>query len=230
MWIRSDGAFPAIVERYQFEAAQVIIRARSFRMSDDEMLEALRSLRMQTGLLSGLIIDEADGLPSSSAYRARFGGLLRAYKLVGYTPKTDYRYIEINRKLRQLHGDVVSDVIARLQAIGCRLKTDVETDLLSINDEVTVSVVIARCLRTRYGSHRWHLRFDTGLQPDLTIAVRMDNANTGPLDYYLLPRIDIAVTKLKLAEENGLALDAYRFDTLDTFFEFIEPVHVVEAA
>jgi hypothetical protein len=33
------------------------------------MLDALRRLRESTGLLSGLIIDEAEGLPSSSAYR-----------------------------------------------------------------------------------------------------------------------------------------------------------------
>ncbi|MFD2238162.1 recombinase family protein [Aureimonas populi] len=87
MWFRADGVFPAIVDRHLFEAAQTIIRERSFRLSDEEMLEALRNLRRDKGLLSGLIIDEAEGLPSSSAYSSRFGSLLQAYKLVGYTPK-----------------------------------------------------------------------------------------------------------------------------------------------
>jgi hypothetical protein len=58
----------------------------------------------------------------------------------------------------------------------------------------------------------------------------MDAANHAPLDYYLLPRIDIATAKLKLAEENGLALDGYRFESLDPFYEFLEPVTVTEAA
>ena len=36
--------------------------------------------------------------------------------------------------------------------------------------------------------------------------------------------------QLRLAEENGLALDAYRFDTLDFFYELAAPVRFTEAA
>ena len=75
MWIRSQGAFEGIVERDLFDAAHSIIAARSFRLSDDEMLEALRGLYASKGLLSGIVIDECDGLPSSSAYSSRFGSL-----------------------------------------------------------------------------------------------------------------------------------------------------------
>jgi hypothetical protein len=53
------------------------------------------------------------------------------------------------------------------------------------------------------------------LRPDLTIAVRMDETNENVLDYYLLPSIDMSESKIRLAEENGVYLDAYRFDTLD---------------
>lgn len=230
MWIRAEGAFPAIIDHHLFDAAQTIIRTRSYRMSDDEMLGALKRLRESTGLLSGLIIDEAEGLPSSSAYRTRFGSLLQAYHLVGYTPRRDYRYVEINRGLRALHPDVLSHILDELHAVGCHLHSDPETELISVNSELTISVVIARCHRTPGGSYRWWLRFDTGLQPDVTIAIRMDAANKFPLDYYLLPRIDIATEKLKIAEENGLALDGYRFENLDLFYELLEPVLVTEAA
>ncbi|WP_280938444.1 recombinase family protein [Xanthobacter sp. 91] len=230
MWIRAEGVFPAIIDRHVFEAAQTIIRARSFRMSDQEMLDALKDLRGSLGLLSGLIIDEAEGLPSSSAYRSRFGSLLRAYHLVGYTPRRDYRYVEINRGLRALHPGVVSEILGRLRDIGCHLSTDAGTDRISVNGELAISVVIARCHRTSAGSFRWRLRFDTGLQPDITIAVRMDASNERPLDYYLFPGIDIATEKLKLAEDNGLAIDGYRFDSLDPLYELLEPVIVTEAA
>jgi len=230
MWVRSDGAFPAIVERNLFDAAQSLIQARSFRMSDEDMLDALRRLRDGVGLLSGLVIDEADGLPSSSAYRTRFGSLLRAYQLVGYAPRRDYRYIEINQKLRALYPDIVSEIVNRLVQVGCQLHQDQDTHLISINGELAISVVIARCHHTQSGLHRWHLRFDTGLLPDITIVIRMDAMNRAPLDYYLLPQIDIARVKLNFAEDNGLVLDGYRFDTLDAFYEFMTPVFVVEAA
>jgi hypothetical protein len=83
MWIRSDGAFEPIVERLLFDAAQAIIIQRSYRLSNEQMLDTLRAL-LESMAISRLIIDECGHSPSSSAYQCRFGSLLRAYELVGY--------------------------------------------------------------------------------------------------------------------------------------------------
>ena len=91
-----------------FSKPRRIIQERSRRFTDQELLERLRRSLLQKGWLSGLIIDEIDDMPSSSTYRHRFGSLLRAYQLVGYSPARDYRYIEINRALRAMHPDVVN--------------------------------------------------------------------------------------------------------------------------
>ncbi len=230
MWIRSDGAFPALVNKSLFIAAQEIIRARSINMSDSEMLALLSRLRMDVGLLSGLIIDEAEGLPSSSAYRTRFGGLLQAYRLIGYTPRRDYCYLEINRRLRALHEEVVSGIVEDLNRVGCQLSEEPKNQTLKVNKEITLSIVIARCTPTQAGGYRWCLRFDTSLQSDVTVAVRMDWNNRSVLDYYIFPRIDITTQKLRLSEDNGIALDAYRFETLAEFFSFIAPVAIWEVA
>ena len=230
MWIRSDGVFPAIVDRNLFDAAQTIIKARSIKLTDDEMLAALGALFERHGILSGMTIDEAEGLPSSSAYRFRFGSLLRAYSLVGYRPRRDYRYIEINRFLRSMHPGVVSGVVGGLKQWGSAVDFDPQSDLVSVNGEFTASIVIARCQQTQAGSWRWRLRFDIGLLPDVTIVVRMAANNRDPLDYYLLPGIDLRRERLRLAEENGLGIDAYRFDSLDEFYQFVSPVQLREAA
>lgn len=148
MWIRAQGAFSAIVERDLFEAARAIISARSFRLSDDEMLAVLRGLYEQHGLLSGLIIDECDNMPSSSAYSCRFGSLLRAYSLVGFRPDRDYRYVEINRGLRKLHPDVVQQVLDGLRKMGSDVRQDAGTDRIVVNDEFSLSVVSNRENRT----------------------------------------------------------------------------------
>src|SRR5690606_3874987 len=173
MWIRADGAFPAIIYRHIFDAAQTLIKARSIKLTDQELLCAIRKLCDEAGVLSGITIDETDGMPSSSAYRSPFGSLLRAYQLVGYRPRRDYRYIEINRALRARHPEVVASVAEALRHWGSVVAADSTTDLLSINGEFTASIVIARCQRTPAGSHRWRLRFDRGLLPDITVVVRM---------------------------------------------------------
>jgi DNA invertase Pin-like site-specific DNA recombinase len=230
MWIRADGAFQPIVDRSLFDAAQTIISARSNRLSDEEMLAGLRRLFEKTGYLSGLIIDECEHLPSSSAYHYRFGSLLRTYQLVGFTPDRDYQYIEINRALRAMHPGVIAETIAGIERIGGKVKQDAETDLLIVNDEFSASVVIVRCRETAAGSLRWHIRFDAGLFPDITIAVRMDSSNREALDYYLLPRLDMSVPYLRLAEYNGVSLDSYRFDDLDVVFSLAARTRLLEAA
>ena len=99
------------------------------------------------------------------------------------------------------------------------VEQDPESDLLTINGEFTASVVMVRCLTdTRLDRVRWQIRFDVGLWPDITVAVRMDEPNQSALDYYLLPRIDMTAPNVRLAEDNGVSLDAYRFETLDAFF------------
>jgi len=229
-WIRLDSAFEAIVEVSQFYTAQGIIRARSIKLSDEEMLDKLKSLRDKNGWLSGIIIDEQDNMPSSGSYQRRFGSLVRAYELIGYTPDRDFRYIEINRYLRKFYAEIVEDTIRKIKELGGRVHREVTSDLIFINNEIKVSVIICRCLKTKTGTSRWKIQLDSGLEPDITIAIRMDEDNITPLDYYLLPAIDMENPKMRLRQNNGLALDAYRFDDLEMFFMLTERVPIKEAA
>jgi DNA invertase Pin-like site-specific DNA recombinase len=230
MWIRGNGAFEPVVSPELFRSAQNIIRERSRRYSNDELLSQLRNLLERQGRLSGLLIDEAEGMTSSSVFRHRFGSLVQAYRLIGYTPERDYEFIETNRQLRLMHPRIVADAVDNIRSLGGAVQTDAGTDLLTINTEFTASVVIARCRQTHAGALRWLIRFYAGRQPDVTVAVRLCESNRDPLDYYLFPRLDLTFEKLRLAEDNQLGLDAYRFANLDFFFGMARRARIPEAA
>jgi DNA invertase Pin-like site-specific DNA recombinase len=230
MWIRAERAFPPIIDPLLFAKVQETILARAKRYSDDEMLQALKGLWSRLGRISGLLIGEQETMPSSAAFRHRFGSLVRAYQLVGYTPRTDYSFLEINRYLRGRHPEIVQDVISRLTTMGVAVERDPTTEMLILDHELTVSLVLSRCLRTETGSSRWMLRFEETLRPDLTIAVRMDETNQTIKDYYLFPAIDLADARLRLSENNHSLLDAYRFDDLEFFFHLAERISVEDAA
>jgi DNA invertase Pin-like site-specific DNA recombinase len=230
MWIRSDGAFEAVVDTQLFYQAQGIMLERNRRFTDEEMLDRLKHLYRKHGKLSGILIDDTEGMPSSAAYRSRFRGLVRAYRLIGFTPERDYQYIRINQFLRKMHKDIVTDVIHQIQDLGGIVERDKRTDLLTINDEISASIVVARCWQTTAGSLRWLIRFDLGLSPDITVALRMDVANSEPMDYYLLPLIDLEIERLRLSEYNGAQLDTYRFDNLDFFLGMAERAKMWMAA
>ena len=229
-WVRAAGVFEGIIEPEQFFKAREIILKRCQRFTDEELLEKLRGLLSQHGQISGILIDEMEGFPSSAAFRHRFGSLISAYRLIGYDPQIDYNFIEINRRLRKQHPEIVASVIQKIESLGASAAWDENSESLWLNDELRVSIVLCRHITTFAGSSRWLIRLDASLKPDITIAVRMDATNEGIRDYYLLPGIDMTWENLRVAEDNGFYLDAYRFETLDYFFTLTQRIKILEAA
>jgi DNA invertase Pin-like site-specific DNA recombinase len=230
MWIKKEGAFEGIVSPDLFYTAQGILRARTHRYSDEELIEKLRNLYQRRGYLSGLVIDEAEGMPSAAAYAHRFGSLVRAYQTVGFTPDRDYQYLQVNQFLRRLHPEIVGQTERMIAEVGGAVDRDAASDLLTINQEFTVSVVLARCQTHDNGRRRWKVRFDTSLAPDITVAVRLDESNQAALDYYLLPRLDFGQPRIHLADRNGVEFESYRFESLDYLYGMARRIRLRRSA
>ncbi|MNJ62226.1 hypothetical protein D3C77_580590 [compost metagenome] len=75
--------------------------------------------------------------------------------------------------------------------------------------------MLCRCQCAGLVRRRWQLRFDFGLLPDLTVAVRMLPGEHEVLDYYLFPMIDLVAPNLRLGDTNPRELELYRFDSLE---------------
>ena len=58
----------------------------------------------------------------------------------------------------------------------------------------------------------------------------MDEDNMTAHDFYILPRMTLAEGVLRLADHNGLSLDAFRFDALDGLFTLATRVPFRQAA
>jgi DNA invertase Pin-like site-specific DNA recombinase len=230
IWVRREGAFRPIVTLEQFAEALAIVESRHQHFTDEQLLDCLKKLLARFGTLSGILIDEIEEMPSSSLYRHRFGSLIRAYELIGYTPVRDYRYVETNRALRELHRRQHASIIDQLRENGARVKSNPATDLLTINEEFTTSLLLARCRETVAGNYRWLIRLENSLDPDVTIAARLKPENHEILDYYLLPSMDALVEELRLAPDNGIVLDVHRFENLTFLISMARRVAIEEAA
>ena len=115
-------------------------------------------------------------------------------------------------------------------ALGASVSQDASTGLLLINEEFTTSLIVSRCQTTPGGGHRWHLRLEPGLAPDLTIAARFLPDNTTILDYYLFPGIDALAAQIRLAPDNPITLDVYRFPDLEFFRSVARRARIQEVA
>ena len=230
MWVRADGAFDGIVDPESFFMARGIIQERHRHFSDDDMLGRLKTLLAVHPELTGALIDETEGMPSSSAYRHRFGSLINAYRLAGYSPERNFEYLEVNRQLRSVHPQLLGDMIQDLQTMGATVERNDTSDVLTINGLYRASLHLARCRSTVGGSLRWRFRVPEDRIADIHIVARMDPENEQPTDYYLLPTIDLDMPELRLAEFNGASVDTFRFESLEFFFGMAKVVQIEVAA
>jgi Recombinase len=230
MWIRHDQAFAPIIDVAAFFIARGVIEERHRHFSDDEMIDWLKRLYLANGRLSAHLINATDGAPSSSVYRSRFSSLIEAYKLAGYNPPRDYGFIHVNRHLRNIYPGILGNTVQQLQNVGATVAQDNQSDQMRINDEFSAALVMTKCRQTPRGSLRWQITLDQPTVPDITIIARMDAANENPVDYYLLPMIDLDMRDLRLHEENAISVDTYRFDSLSYFVRMASRVRIEVAA
>ena len=223
MWIRKEGAYEGVVSLDTFMRAQEVLADRSRRLSDEELLQHLKRLYDSCGHLSGFIINQADDMPTAATYAQRFGSLSRAYELVGYFTNRNSDFIEVNKRLRRLHPEIIQRTTETIVELGGKVDRDPKTDLLLLNDELAISLVIARCQTSESGTQRWRIRFDTyAHDPDLTVAVRLDSNNELELDYYLLPRLDLPNHEIRVSTRNSVQFECFRFDNLGFFYGMSE--------
>ncbi len=227
-WVRCDKAYKPIISKKKYNKAQEIIQLRSVHLTNDELLEKLKQKLESNGKLSGFIIDEDDTGPSSSVYRTRFGGLLRAYTLIGYKPEHDYSYIQINEALRSFYSGIIEDFKGEILKSNCYIDEYKYAPMLYINDELLISVLITKCTPMKSGKLRWKVRFDNSQKADITIVIRMDSQNISPLDFYIIPKIENEYSKMCMTETNNIRLDLYRFDNLDKLLQIITRIKVRE--
>lgn len=227
-WVRCDKAYKPIISKKKYNKAQEIIQLRSVHLTNEELLEKLKQKLETNGKLSGFIIDEDDTGPSSSVYRTRFGGLLRAYTLIGYKPEHDYSYIQINEALRSFYSGIIEDFKGEILKSNCYIDEYKYAPMLYINDEFLIFVLITKCTHMKSGKLRWKVRFDNSQKADITIVIRMDSQNITPLDFYIIPKIENEYSKMCMTETNNIRLDLYRFDNLDKLLQIITRMKVRE--
>jgi DNA invertase Pin-like site-specific DNA recombinase len=216
MWIQRERAFKPIVSTEEFTTVQGLLHARNHIWTNDEMLDGLRTLLHTLGRLSSRLIDKAASIPRCQTYARRFGGLTRAYALVGWHPERDWSFVEANRIAGDQCSILIKSIVTVIKSQGGTIDTSARKGLLTINKEFTVSIRVARCYQRRTG-HQWRIRNDHSKHSDVSLIARMRAGNESILDYYVFPSNEILNARLRLRSANALALDAYRFDNLEFF-------------
>ncbi len=217
--VRVDNAFAPIVEPSLFHAVQAERRRRKIPISDDEMICRLRNLHTRTGHLSASVIDAEPNMPTTNAYKLRFGTLSQAFERAGLAPRRNSASIDTSRYLRLLRPGVIENVVQAVLRAGCKVDRDSHDHLLNVNDELLIAIAIARC-HSQFRRSRIH--FDRFRKPNITVAARMDETNRRTLDYFIIPHVGFGWPRLlDIKVGNRSKWERYRFDSLEPLVDLL---------
>lgn len=182
--VRVENAFPALVSPELFRRAEDAREGRNRKMTDEQMLEAMRSLWRRDGKITSLRLNTFSETPTAQAYIRRFGSLRAAYRYIGYTQRRDLSYRDLCERSQPWRTSIIHFLMDRLRDGGSSVERDNWT--LRIDGAWTVGVRLMQAGRY-HGNTRWEVR-PWRHSVDLTVAARMGEDGSAPLDYLLLPR------------------------------------------
>lgn len=157
-WTCTPNAFRALVDQRTFQQAQHLLNSRTIKKSNEQLLDALRSLRFRQGRLSLQLIKGDPETPSPSTYRARFGSLRRAYELIGYGRPEDFGKIDFRRRTQALREELIDKIQMTFPTeVAVVRRGGRWRSRLRLKNGQLVSVLISRSIGTRGKPFIWQV-------------------------------------------------------------------------
>lgn len=185
-WTVKKCAFEAIVDETTFTAAQEIVRHHK---SDEYLLDRLRSLLATEGWLGRQVLCSQPGMPAVETYVNRFGGLRKAFALVGYRRRDLFKPWETVLRVQQLRSQVVRSLLELFpNQVHLEQRTKHHRPILYFDGGPPLLIVVCKTIGTRTVGPRWVLPGHLDWK-DPVLLCRCNRANTALRDYYLLGRL-----------------------------------------
>ncbi|WP_431017152.1 recombinase family protein [Bradyrhizobium pachyrhizi] len=222
-WIRADGCIEPIIDHDTFRKVGKIIEERRVDLTDEEMLKRFRKVLHKEGRLSPRLIDRTVGLPCIATVRAHFGTVRNLYRLIGYTPKRNYGYLDTRALWAEARSKLTSKIAYAIAKAGCRTVPGGWTNCLRVVGSETISVRTARWIprpKEQY-SERWSIEREVHLPAGWIAAIRLSQSNTSPLDYVLLPTDGRTKYTIRFSESTRERRGIVRFKTEEALIRAI---------
>ncbi|MBR0741382.1 recombinase family protein [Bradyrhizobium liaoningense] len=214
-WIRCEGCIEPIIDQDVFFSVRKIIEERRVDLSEEEMLVRLRRTLLKEGRLTPAIIDRTPGLPCSATCQTHFGNFRNLYRLLGYTPKRNYEYLDSRAVWSKCRGKLVQQATTAIRAAGGRLGPGGWSDCLRVDGKTCLSVRVARWTPGARPTHapHWSIQRELCLPHGWIAAIRLSERNMMVLDYVLLPTDGKVKRTIRFSEASRVRRGIMRFKT-----------------
>ncbi|MCK1715413.1 MULTISPECIES: recombinase family protein [unclassified Bradyrhizobium] len=188
LWVRSEGAIEAIVDRDVFIRASKALEQRCVRISKEQMLVRLRKILMKKGKLSAEIINATPGLPSITTYLKHFGTVRNLYRLIGYSGKQDYwNKLDAHKRWVDFQLKNAAKLKEAFESSGRSASIDVVNECLHVENCVSICFRIAKWRMHVGRPIRWTVARRVRRPRGWIVALRLGENNEAIFDYVLMP-------------------------------------------
>jgi DNA invertase Pin-like site-specific DNA recombinase len=214
-WIRVEGAFQPIVTQALFDRAQRAITKRIEPRPDEELLDGLRAVLAEKGRLNHKLIAADKRCAAPSIYERRFGGLLDAYRLIGYKPKRDYRDLRSDLARRRLCVSLASQAASRLRHSALDVRITTSKRSIIVDDDLSILFMALVRRQTKAGQPFWEYRPAANASSTIVVAARLQDNDCDVHDFYIFPRTSMKKTVARIGQSEDAHLDIYCCATLE---------------
>jgi DNA invertase Pin-like site-specific DNA recombinase len=222
-WIIRHHAHEPIIDEATFKQAQEAFANLTIHQSDQKILDGLRALLAREGKLSASLIDADPDTAYCTTLRSRFGGVHRAYELIGYrepgqfVPHRAFLSMKDNllERIQALFPDQITIVKAQSRWHRMlRLRTGSKVAVL-------LSGQLTRYVGTSYG---WLVKPIVSQRRFVTLLARVDARKHVFIDFRVLPRMDRRKVFRLPAPNHPWWQHSERLPDLSSFCEVVKQV------
>jgi DNA invertase Pin-like site-specific DNA recombinase len=190
-WITKEGAFEPVVPLELFNAVQEKMSSFTNRMTNEDFLLCLKKLLDEKGYLTQDLIAATPDIPCPTAYIRRFGGLMEAYRRIGFTGTLKVSvYSKLVAHLRYGAWAAIKD---KLRSSGFRLRAASSVRYkIYVDGLPKFNFVMARPLRFTAPSPdgpQWDIRLPGSSQIESLIVAVLSSVKHEIIEYVVCPRI-----------------------------------------
>jgi DNA invertase Pin-like site-specific DNA recombinase len=226
-WIVVPDAFEAIIDPVTFEAAQQVLLDKPFNLSDEQVLEPLRSILRAKGRLSMTLFRGAPHTLSKEGYRRRFGSLVRAYELAGYN--SPLRATVVHRaEIRKVRRELMEKIAEQFPGeVAIQTRGPIRRNSLRLKNGIRVAVRVCRNRKNNYKGSTWILQA-AGSEKRLISLLVCLNENNIDADYiYVLPPIANRCAVV-LSQDHSWLKKGTQLKTLSSFCEAVQQISLMD--
>ena len=202
-WIVVPGSFEPVVEWAVFEKARDKFILRNKRMSREEILEKIRSVFKEFGMLSHSLLSALPEMPTKREITLEFGSLPEAFQSL-YPDVTEKTQKDVQNMIKAEANDV----------LDCE-------DFLVINKMFSVKIVPVLPFPRGYG-HQWYFRIDQSPNVDITLGVPLrDCQGSQILGYFPFLRVLTDEPLICIADSSSFKIGLFGHLDLRFIFDLI---------